>query len=117
MTALKALPLLAILLAAGGCAQLDRARLAVDAGTAVAREVNTEILYQADIERHRLRALRCMDPLLTPDALAAAYADPRLGRQWLNELLRDCPQFAGLLGALAQDRLLELEALRSRGLL
>lgn len=108
---------LALALALAGCAQVERARLAVDAGTAVVREVNTQALVQADIERKRLRALRCMDPLLTPDALAAAANEPMLGPPWVDELLKDCPQFAGFIGDLAMRRLGQLQQLQRDGLI
>ena len=101
----------------GACAQVETARLAVDAGAAVARKINVEAIYQVDIERKRARSLRCMSPTLTPDALAAAYADPRLGSAWMNELLRDCPQFSGLLGAMAQERLAEYQERGKQGLI
>ena len=73
-------------------------------------------IVQADIERKRIRALRCMNPMLTPDALAAAAQEPQLGGPWIDELLEDCPQFAGFIGDLALRRLVQLQQLEKEGL-
>jgi hypothetical protein len=98
--------LLACLLATA-CGHLDNARRVTDVATAVAVEANNEAIYQAEVERQRLRSFRCLNPMLTPNALAVAAEDPRLGDRWIDELLWDCPQVSGFISSLALRKLTE----------
>jgi hypothetical protein len=94
--------------ALGACApQLEKARTAVDTGTAVAVHLNNEAIYQADVERKRLRAARCLNPMLTLNAVSVAANDPRLGAAWIDELLHDCPQVASFISSLALRKVTE----------
>jgi hypothetical protein len=87
-----------------GCQYLDRARAASDAVVGVSQYYKVEALVQADIERRRLRKARCYSPLLTPATISAAANDSRLGAGWIDDLLRDCPQFAAFLSELTFRR-------------
>lgn len=93
------LPLLA------GCSYIERAREGADLAVGVAERYKLEALVQADVERRRLRAARCLSPLLTPATISAAATDQRLGMPWVDGLLSDCPQFAAFLSDLALRRL------------
>ena len=92
--ALLCLPALA------GCAYIDRARGASDLVVTASQFYKLEALVQSDIERRRVRSARCYSPLLTPATISAAAVDTRLGPAWVDELLRDCPQFAAFLSEL-----------------
>ena len=83
---------------------MDRARTVSDAVVGVSQYYKVEALVQADIERRRLRKARCYSPLLTPATISAAATDARLGADWVNELLDDCPQFAAFLSDLTFRR-------------
>ena len=96
--ALLCLPALA------GCAYIDRARTASDLAVTASQFYKLEGLVQADIERRRLRSARCYSPLLTPATISGAAVDTRLGQPWVDELLRDCPQFAAFLSELTVRR-------------
>jgi hypothetical protein len=87
-----------------GCQYLDRARAASDALVGVSQYYKVEALVQADIERRRLRKARCYSPLLTLATISAAANDSRLGAGWIDDLLRDCPQFAAFLSELTFRR-------------
>lgn len=87
-----------------GCTYVDRARRGSDLVVGVAEHYKLETLVQADIERRRLRAARCYSPLLTPATLSAAASDGRLGPDWVDGLLRDCPQFGAFLSELMMRR-------------
>jgi hypothetical protein len=87
-----------------GCQYVDRARAASDAVVGVSQYYKVEALVQADIERRRLRKARCYSPLLTPATISAAANDSRLGAGWIDDLLRDCPQFAAFLSELTFRR-------------
>lgn len=80
-----------------GCTTLETTRNAVGVAVAASREHSLELLAQAEAERRRLREARCYSPLLTPATIGAAAADDRLGRPWVDELLRDCPALASFL--------------------
>ena len=88
----------------GGCAYIDKARGASDLAVTASQFYKLEALVQADIERSRLRSARCYSPLLTPATISAAAVDTRLGQPWVDELLRDCPQFAAFLSQLTVRR-------------
>lgn len=92
--ALSCLPALA------GCEYIDRARGASDLVVTASQFYKLEALVQSDIERRRVRSARCYSPLLTPATISAAAVDTRLGHAWVDELLRDCPQFAAFLSEL-----------------
>jgi len=99
---------LALAAGLGACApQIEKARTVVDTGTAVAVHLNNEAIYQANVERQRLRAARCLNPMLTLNAVSVAAADPRMGPQWVDELLRDCPQVAAFISGLALRKVTE----------
>lgn len=86
--------------ALAGCAYIDRARSTGDLAVATSQFYKLEALAQLDVERRRLRSARCYSPLLTPATISAAAADNRLGLDWVDELLSDCPQFAAFLSDL-----------------
>ena len=108
-----ALRLIATLPLLVGCSYVERAREGADLAVGVAERYKLEALVQTDIERRRLRAARCLSPLLTPATISAAATDQRLGMPWVDHLLSDCPQFAAFLSDLAMRRLREsgIEAL------
>lgn len=102
-----ALRLIATLPLLAGCSYVERAREGADLVVGVTERYKLEALVQADIERRRLRAARCLSPLLTPATISAAATDVRLGMPWVDGLLTDCPQFAAFLSNLALRRLRE----------
>lgn len=87
-----------------GCSNLEKIRGLADAAVVGNESLSIEALRQAHIERRRLRAARCHSPLLTPATLSAAAADPSLGEPWIEELLRDCPEFSTFLSNLVVKR-------------
>lgn len=114
--ATRALCLIAALPVLAGCSYVERARQGTDLVVGVAERYKLEALVQADIERQRLRAARCLSPLLTPATISAAAMDGRLGMPWVDGLLSDCPQFAAFLSELMVRRVQAtgLEALALR---
>src|SRR5512134_3576556 len=90
--------------ALAGCEYIDRARGASDLVITASQFYKLEALVQSDIERRRVRSARCYSPLLTPATISAAAVDTRLGAAWIDELLRDCPQFAAFLSELTRRR-------------
>lgn len=86
-----------------GCGTLNKARVISDLGIEKAHNLNVDALVEAEIERQRFRRARCYSPLLSPAAVVSGTMDVRLGRPWLNELLRDCPQFSALIAMLVVD--------------
>ena len=86
--------------ALAGCGYIERARGASDLVVTASQFYKLEALVQSDIERRRVRSARCYSPLLTPATISAAAVDTRLGHAWVDELLRDCPQFAAFLSEL-----------------
>lgn len=86
--------------ALAGCGYIERARGASDLVVTASQFYKLEALVQSDIERRRVRSVRCYSPLLTPATISAAAVDTRLGHAWVDELLRDCPQFAAFLSEL-----------------
>ncbi|MBL8659860.1 MAG: hypothetical protein JNM75_08910 [Rhodospirillales bacterium] len=87
-----------------GCSTAEKARSFADAAVAVQQELGLEALRQAEIERQRLRSARCYSPALTPAAVSAAAEDAELGQDWVEELLRDCPQFSTFVSNLVVSR-------------
>jgi hypothetical protein len=88
----------------GGCEYVEKARRTSDLVVTTSQFYKVEALVQANIERRRLRSARCYSPLLTPATISAAAVDSRLGPSWVDELLRDCPQFAAFLSELTLRR-------------
>lgn len=103
--AARAFCLMATLTLPAGCSYVERARAGADLAVSVAERYKLEALVQTDIERRRLRAARCLSPLLTPATISAAATDQRLGMPWVDGLLSDCPQFAAFLSDLAMRQL------------
>jgi hypothetical protein len=93
-----------IIISVSSCGTLDYARRFTDAGLAKYQEVNIEFLVQAEMERQRLRRARCYSPLLSPAAVSTAAGDPRLGAGWVDDLMRDCPQFSAFVAQLIVQR-------------
>jgi hypothetical protein len=87
-----------------GCQYIETARGMSDLAVTTSQFYKLESLVQLDIERRRVRSARCYSPLLTPATISAAAVDSRLGHGWVDELLRDCPQFAAFLSELARRR-------------
>ena len=95
---------LACLPSVGGCQYVENARRMSDLAVTTSQFYKLESLVQLDIERRRVRSARCYSPLLTPATISAAALDSRLGDGWIDELLRDCPQFAAFLSELTRRR-------------
>lgn len=87
------------------CSYLDRARRISDVAVDASQQLALQTVIEANVERQRLRRLRCMDPLLTPATISLAAADPRLGKAWVEELLDDCPAYSAFLLDSALTRL------------
>lgn len=103
---LVSLPVLTLFcLGQTSCAYLDRARRLSDVAVEVSQQVLLQTVVEANVERQRLRRLRCVDPVLTPATISNAAMDPRLGQPWVDELLRDCPAFSAFLMDSAMSRL------------
>ena len=92
--AIRLVAVLPLATSLAACTYLEQARQVTDASAATINQTVLDTLVQADIERQRLRSLRCLDPLLTPLAIKTAAADSRLGQRWLDELVHDCPELA-----------------------
>lgn len=86
------------------CSTLDKARTATDLAVSHKKNINLQALLQAETERQRLRALRCHSSFLSPSAISGAALHPKLGRAWVDELLRDCPEFAAFVAELVLQR-------------
>lgn len=93
-----------LVLGTSACSSVEKARNATDAVIASKTHFNTSALVQAEIERRRLRKLRCHSPLLNPTAISGAAVHPSLGRPWVDELLRDCPEYAAFISELVLRR-------------
>ncbi len=87
-----------------GCSYVDQARRASDVAVEVAQQGTMQAVIEANIERQRVRRLRCLSPLLTPATISGAAMDPRLGRPWVDELMRDCPAFSAFIAETALSR-------------
>jgi hypothetical protein len=83
---------------------MDRVRTVNDRAAARYQQVNLEVLVEAETERQRIRRARCYSPVLSPGAISAAATDARLGGMWVEELMRDCPQFASFVSDLVLRR-------------
>jgi hypothetical protein len=88
----------------GACDATTKARIATDFAIANVHKFDVETLVQVETSRQRLRKARCYNPMLTPAAISSAAEDPRLGENWIDELLKDCPQFSGFILELALRR-------------
>jgi hypothetical protein len=87
-----------------GCSTIEKVRGASDAAIVGKESLSLQALRQAHAERRRARAARCHSPLLTPATISAAASDVDLGEPWIEELLRDCPEFSALLSNLVLKR-------------
>lgn len=96
--------IIAAIFSASSCSYLDKARNTTDFVVANKKNLNTYALVQAEIERGRLRTLRCHSPLLNPTAISGAAIHPSLGQPWVDELLRDCPEYAAFIAELVLRR-------------
>lgn len=101
---IQALLIFGVVFSSTGCSTMWKARSFADTAVAVQHELDLEALRQVEIERQRFRSARCHSPLLTPAALSAAAEDAALGEAWVEELLRDCPQFSTFLSNLVVTR-------------
>jgi hypothetical protein len=88
----------------GACDATTKARIATDFAIANVHKFDVETLVQVETSRQRLRKARCYNPMLTPAAISSAADDPRLGENWIDELLKDCPQFSAFILELALRR-------------
>lgn len=88
----------------GACDATTKARIATDFAIANVHKFDVETLVQVETSRQRLRKARCYNPMLTPAAISSAAEDPRLGENWIDELLKDCPQFSAFILELALRR-------------
>lgn len=99
------LALVLALFALGACAgKLQSARNVVDLSLAVAVEAKQQLIAEAQVERLRIRAFRCFNPVLTIDAVSRAALNIKLGDAWIDELLDDCPQFSAFISDLVVRR-------------
>lgn len=87
-----------------GCFTIEKVRTVSDVAILGKESLSLQALRQAQLERHRARAARCHSPLLTPATISAAAADPDLGEPWVEDLLRDCPDFSAFLSNLVLKR-------------
>ena len=91
-------------LALTACYSIDRVRTVSDRAAARYEQFNLDMLVEAETERQRIRRARCYSPVLSPGAISAAAVDARLGGDWVEELLGDCPQFASFVSDLVLRR-------------
>ncbi|MBK8174236.1 MAG: hypothetical protein IPK66_02785 [Rhodospirillales bacterium] len=96
--------LFALLPVLANCSYIEKVRTITDTAVGVSQRATIETLVQANIERQRVRRARCFSPLITPATLSGAAVDQRLGSAWIDELLRDCPDFAAFLSELTFRR-------------
>lgn len=101
---LKAVSTFVFVSALSGCLSLNQARSLNDRAAAHYAAFNLDVLVQAETERQRIRRARCYSPMLPPAAISAAAADPRLGGDWVEELLSDCPHFSAFVADLVLRR-------------
>ena len=102
-TSVVALTLAAAVLL-GSCSYVERGRQVADVAVATTHQLNLTALVEAQEERIRVRKSRCYNPMLTPATIADAALDPRLGKPWIEELLRDCPKFGAFIAQLVVTR-------------
>ncbi len=91
------LVLASLIFSAAACSSVEKARKATDIVIANTSSFSLEALVQAETERQRIRKLRCHSPFLTPMAISGAAFHPSLGRAWVDELLRDCPEYSAFI--------------------
>jgi hypothetical protein len=87
-----------------GCSNIEKVRGFSDAAVVGKETLSLQALRQGQVERQRVRAARCHSPLLTPATVSAAAAEADLGDAWVDELLRDCPEFSTFLSNLVVKR-------------
>jgi len=97
----------------GACDATTKARIATDFAIANVHKFDIETLVQVETSRQRLRKARCYNPMLTPAAISSAAVESRLGENWIDELLRDCPQFSAFILELALRRVQAAGMLKS----
>lgn len=93
-----------LIMTAPACSNLEKARTVTDVVVANKKNFDLQALLQAEIERQRVRKLRCHSPLLNPASISGAAFHPGLGRAWVDELLRDCPEYAAFVAELVLRR-------------
>ena len=86
------------------CSSVEKARKVTDIAIANKNAFNLEALVQAETERQRIRKLRCHSPFLNPMAISSAAFHPNLGRAWVDELLRDCPEYSAFIADIVLRR-------------
>ncbi len=103
-----------LMVGVGACSSVERARNAADVVVTNKKHFNLQALVQAEIERQRVRKLRCHSPFLNPSSVSDAALHPNLGRSWVDELLRDCPEYSAFIAELVLRRAEDagVEALR-----
>ncbi|MGB7949022.1 MAG: hypothetical protein WCH75_15160, partial [Candidatus Binatia bacterium] len=98
------LTLSSLIFSAAACSSVEKARKATDIVIANKNSFNLEALVQAETERQRIRKLRCHSPFLNPMAISGAAFHPSLGRAWVDELLRDCPEYSAFIADIVLRR-------------
>lgn len=98
------LMLTVLIVTASACSNLEKARTVTDVVVANKKNFNLQALVQAEIERKRVRKLRCHSPFLNPSSISGAAFHPSLGRPWVDELLKDCPEYAAFVAELVLRR-------------
>lgn len=93
-----------LIFSAAACSSVEKARKATDIVIANKSSFNLEALVQAETERQRIRKLRCHSPFLNPMAISGAAFHPSLGRAWVDELLRDCPEYSAFIADIVLRR-------------
>jgi len=91
-------------LAISACSSVERVRNTTDLLVANKKHFTLEALVQAEIERQRVRKLRCHSSFLNPSSISGAALHPNLGQSWVDELLRDCPEYAAFISELVLRR-------------
>lgn len=102
LTILVILAVLSVTISA--CSSVEKVRKTTDMIVANGDSLNLNALVQAEMERKRLRKLRCHSPLLNPTAISGAASHPSLGRDWVDELLRDCPEYSAFIAEIVLHR-------------
>ena len=86
------------------CSSVEKARKTTDILVSSKQRLNLDAILQAEVERQRIRKLRCHSPFLSPMAISGAASHPHLGRAWVDELLRDCPEYSAFISELVLRR-------------
>ena len=92
------------LLGVSACSSVERVRSTSDVLVANKKHFTLEALVQAEIECQRVRKLRCHSSFLNPSSISGAALHPSLGQSWVDELLRDCPEYAAFISELVLRR-------------